>query len=105
MSKKPKNSSVGHVPVTSEHIDRALRAMTEEVTNLSRYEVDHETRFIAGAIIANLEALDERMRMSSVLMAVVHDVLTDYVSLWAMETYGLVQPKGKRARRAAKAAA
>lgn len=107
MGEQSKNSGGLKVPVTVEHVDRALRAMTKEVTNLSQYGVDYESAFIAGAIIANMEALDERMKMSSLLMAVVHEVLGNYVPLWASENYGLAdpadeEPQGKREKRGAR---
>lgn len=100
-------SGLPKVPVTVEHVDRALRAMTKEVSNLSHYDVSMEAAMIAGAIIANMDALDERVKMSSLLMAVVHEVLTDFVPFWVKDEYGLVDPaeeqRGKRVKLTAKA--
>ncbi|MBC7102073.1 MAG: hypothetical protein H5U13_02430 [Parvibaculum sp.] len=80
------------VAVTDEHIDRALRAMNGEVTNLTSYDVSMEDAMIAGAIIANMEAFDRRVGMSSLLMALAHEVLTDFVPLWVEEAYGMTFP-------------
>lgn len=86
------------VPVTIEHVDRALRALRARRDGIDDLpdDITMEEAMIAGAIIAHMEAFDDRVGMQSLLMAVVHAVVGDYVADWACTSYGLellAQPK------------
>ena len=100
------NSPVGllKVPVTTEHVDRALRAMAGECADSSR-DMSIDDVMMAAAVIANLEEFDGRTGFPFLAMALVHEVLPDYVSYWACGKFGLEKLKGKRARRSTKAMA
>lgn len=88
------------VVVTAEHIDRALRAMQTAVTDLSHHEVDHESAILAGAVIAHMEAFDNRVQFSDLLAVLVEEVLSNFLIYWMESRYGLMDPKTEDFQRA-----
>jgi len=90
------------VPVTAEHVDRAIRAMNDECPNVvGSGEVSMEDVMVAAAALANLDEFDNRVGLSFLTMALVHEVLADYVSSWSCGKFGLTNPaEEERDRRA-----
>lgn len=88
------------VVVTAEHIDRALRAMQSAVPDLTHYEIDHEAAVLAGAVIAHMEAFDERVQFSELLAVLAEEVLSNYLVYWMESRYGLLDPRTEDFERA-----
>ncbi len=97
------------VQVTIEHVDRALRAMNDECPNVvGSGEVSMKDVMVAAAVLANLDEFENRVGLSFLAMALVHEVLADYVSIWACGKFDLTNPadeKRERRLRVAKAKA
>jgi hypothetical protein len=90
------STELPRVPVTLGHVDRAIRAMKDQIDYLPD-EVTMKEAMIAGAIIANMEAFDDHVGMQSLLMDIVHAVLGNYVADWACMNYGLKPPARSKA--------
>jgi hypothetical protein len=81
------------VEITVEHIDRALKAMGNDLINLTRRDVPIESAMLAGGVIAYMEAADGKLPMSSLLAALAEEVIChDYLRDWAIHNYGLIDP-------------
>ncbi|MFD1331112.1 hypothetical protein ACFQ4O_03795 [Methylopila musalis] len=89
------------IVVTAEHVDRALRAMGNDITNLDQRDVHFEGAMLAGAVIAHMDALYEMIEMSSPVIALTAESFGHgFIEQWAIETYGLVRPTDEAAERA-----
>lgn len=88
-----------NVIVTAEHIDRALNAMQTAVTDLSISGINLEDVMLAGAVIAHMQAFDERVQSSDLLAALAEEVLADFLIIWAMGRYGLTDPQTENIER------
>lgn len=88
------------VEITVEHIDRALKAMGNDIINLTQHEVPFESAMLAGGVIAYMEAVDRKLQMSSLLVALAEEAIChDYLRDWAINNYGLIDPEREERRR------
>jgi len=69
-----------NVPVTIEHVDRALRMIGSEVPNWADHLMNMEDVMIAAVIIANMDEFDNRVGVPSMLPMFVDEILKSWDS-------------------------
>jgi hypothetical protein len=82
------------VIVTTETIDRALKAMVHDKSNPNPGQISIRGAILAGTIIAYINAFDEEILDLRRVCAVVDEALGfDYLSDWVADKYGLKDPR------------
>ena len=91
------------VEITAAHIDRALKAMKDDIRNLSDFNTrgSIESAILAGGVIAYLEALSHRTLSPHKVYGLAEDldgIFGVTLRSWAIETYGLIDPEREEHR-------
>jgi hypothetical protein len=84
------------VQITAKHIDRALKAIGNDIINLDQSDIRIEGAILAAGVIAHLDALYKQTENSSFLVAVAEEAIyADYLKDWVMMKYDLIDPAQK----------